>query len=78
MARRDFDIPVVQIMNHVGGIEQLGDGGVDVLLGLLESIFLVRILGRILEVEREILASVRTIVVEVAVPALPIFVGEGL
>ena len=38
-------------MNHVGGVKELGDGRVDILVRLVLGIRLVRQLGRVGEVE---------------------------
>jgi len=71
-------VTVVEIMNHVGGIEQLGDSGVDVLLSLLQRILLGGRLGIIRIMELKILSAVRSVIGKIGVPTLPIFMGEDV
>jgi len=65
-------------VNHVGGIEQLGDGGVDVFLSLLQSVLGSGGLGVVNIVEIEVLSTVRSVVGEVGISALPVLVGENV
>jgi hypothetical protein len=71
-------VAVVEIVDQVGGIEELGHGGVDVLLGLSEGVDLLGLLGVVLEVEVLALASVRAVVIDVRVSAFPVFLSEYL
>jgi len=73
-----IDIPIVEIVNHVGGIEQLGDGGVDEPLSLLQSILTRSELGVVSIVELEVLATVRSVVGEVAISTLPVLMSEDV
>jgi hypothetical protein len=77
---RDFvkAITVVQIVNHVGGVEQLGHSGVDVLPGLCKSLTAFSVLGVVLEIKGKVLASIRTIVINPVVSTFPILMGEDL
>ena len=76
--KRGKSIPVVEIVNHVGGIEQLGDGEVDVLLRLLQSILVGGGLGIIMKVEFAILSAIWSVIGNIGVPTLPIFMGEDV
>jgi len=71
-------VTVVKIVDHVGGVEELSNGGVNVLLGLSESVALVGDLGRVLEVELQRLSGIRTVVVNPVVLTFPIFVCEDV
>jgi hypothetical protein len=71
-------IAVVKIVDHVGGVEELGDGCVDVLLSLLEGIGALSLLGSVLEVEHLLGATIRAVVVDVRVLALPVLLSEDL
>jgi len=71
-------IPVVEIVNHVGGIKQLGHGGIDVLPRLLQSILVGGGFGVVSEVEFEIRSTVRSVVGEVGISALPVLMGENV
>ena len=65
-------------MNHVGGIEQLGDSGVDVLPRLLQGILVGGGFGVVNIVEFEVYSTVRSVVGEVGVSALPVLMGENV
>ena len=76
--KRGKSIPVVEIVNHVGCIEQLGDGEVYMLLRLLQSILLGGGLGIIMEVEFAIISAIWSVIGNIGVPTLPIFMGEDV
>jgi hypothetical protein len=65
-------------MDHVAGVEELSDSGVDVLLGLVEGIRVIRDFGFILVVKDHVLASVWAIIVKPISSACPILVCENL
>ena len=72
------NVPVVEIMNHVGGIKQLGDGGVDVLPGLTQSILVGCGFGVVNEVEFEVLSTVRSVIGDVVISTFPVLLGENV
>jgi len=65
-------------MNHVGGIEQLCDSGVDEFPSLLQSILAGGGLGIVYPVELEILSTVWSVIGKIFVFTLPIFMGEDV
>jgi len=72
------DIPVVEIVNHVGGIKQLGDGGVDVLPRLLQGVLVGGGFGVVNVVKFKVHSTVRSVVGEVGISALPVLMGENV
>ena len=71
-------ITVVEIVDQVGGVEELGDGSVDVLLGLLEGIGALSLLGSVLIIEHLLNTTIRAVVVDVRVLALPVLLSKYL
>jgi hypothetical protein len=71
-------LPVEKIVDQVAGVEELGDGRVDVLLGFAEGVGAFGDLGIILVIEVHVLSSVRTIIVHPVVTAFPVFMSENL
>lgn len=66
-------------MHHVAGVEELSDGGVDVLLRLVHGVgCALGALGLVLVVKVQVFASIGTVVVEPVVPTFPVFMGEDL
>jgi hypothetical protein len=65
-------------VNHVRGVEELCDGGVDILLGFLLSVRLVGELGAVLVIKDSVLATIWTIVIDKAVLAFPVLLCENL
>ena len=65
-------------MNHVRGIEQLGDSGVDVLPSLFQCILAGGGLGVVNKVKLEILSTVWSVVGKIGISAIPIFMGEDV
>ena len=64
-------------MHHVRGVEELRDGGIDVLLGLRHSVSFVGFL-RIIRVVKLLGAGIGTIVVNVGVLTFPVLLSEDL
>jgi len=71
-------VTIVEIVYHVGGVEELRDAGVDVFLRLFQSISLLSHLRVVGEIELPALASVRTIVVDVRVLAFPVLLSKDV
>jgi hypothetical protein len=65
-------------MDHVSGIEQLGNGRVNVFLRLVESIFSCCVFGMVWEVERQVTAAIRPVVIQIIIVPIPILVGKDL
>ena len=65
-------------MDHVGGIKQLSNGGVDVFPGFLQSVLAVGGLGVVNVVEVEVLSTIRSVVGEVGIAALPVLMGKNV
>jgi len=78
ISREGGDIPIVEVMNHVGGIEQLCDSSVDEFPSLLQSILAGGGLGIVYEVELEILSTVWSVIEEIIAFTLPIFMSEDV
>ena len=78
ISREGGSIPVVEVMDHVRGIEQLCDSSVDEFPSLLQSILAGGGLGFVYEVELEIFSAVWSIIGEVFVFTLPIFMSEDI
>lgn len=65
-------------MDEISRVEQLGDSRVDVILGFRQCVGTVS-LGRVIrEVEVEALAGIRPVVVQPAVPAVPVLMRKDL
>jgi hypothetical protein len=75
---RGTGVPVVQVVDYVGGVEELRDGSVDVLLRLLEGVGFIRLFGLVRVVEGLSFTSVRAIVVDIGVLALPVLLSKDL
>ena len=73
-----IDSPVVQIVDKVGRVEELGNSGVDVLLRLVQCINLLSLLRVILVVEGLSVTSIGTVVVDEGVLALPVLLSKDL
>ena len=71
-------VAVVEIVDHVRGVEELGHRGVDVLLGLGKGVGLLGLLGVVREVEVLDLTSVRAVVIDVRVGAFPVLLSKDL
>ena len=71
-------VSIVQVVDHVRGVEELRDGGIDVLLRLCLRIGAVRLLGVVGVVKLETLTALRAVVLEPAGQTLPILVREDL
>lgn len=65
-------------MDHVSGIEQLGDGSVDILPGLLEGVPAGDKLGVVDVVELKALSTIRSVVLDVGITAVPVFMSENV
>lgn len=71
-------VPIVQVVDHVRCVEELRDGGINVLLRLRLRIGAVRLLGVVGVVELETLTALRAVVLEPAGQTLPVLVREDL
>lgn len=65
-------------MYHVRGVEELGNSGVNVLLRLCIGVGVVCELWAVLVVEYLLLASVRAVIVDVRILALPVLLRKDL
>ena len=77
-SKKEKDVPVVEIVDHVGGIEHLGDAGVDVLPSLLQGVLAGGELGIVDVVEVEILSTVWSVVRDEGVTTIPVFMSENV
>jgi hypothetical protein len=77
---RDFVKPVtvVEIVNHVAGVEELRNGQIDVVLGRLGGRLIEASRGVILELKLEACTCVGTIIVDPVVSTLPVLVSKDL
>ena len=64
-------------MHQVRGVEELRDGGIDVLLGLVHSLSFVGFL-RIICVVKLLAAGIGTVVINVGVLSFPVLLSEDL
>ena len=78
-------VTVEQVVNHVAGVEQLRDGGVDVLPRLSHRIGTLSLLRVVLEVEQKVLAAIvllelsgGSVVRNPGVLSLPVLVCEDV
>ena len=71
-------IPVIQIVNHVGGIEKLRHSSIDVFLSFVKPVGTVLCLGRVGVIKDQVGSSFWTVVVDPIVPTFPILVSKDL
>ena len=64
-------------MHQVRGVEELRNGGIDVLLSFIHSIGFLSFL-RIILVVKLLAAGIRTVVINVRILTLPILLGKDL
>ena len=65
-------------MDHVSCVEQLGNGGIDIFLGFLQSVLPGGEMGVVDVVEREILSAVWSVIGDVGITAIPVLVSESV